>query len=37
MCAPPVVDNETQPRHLVGHRYFIPYIGGFGIGHLQFL
>jgi aminoglycoside phosphotransferase (APT) family kinase protein len=24
MCASPVVDNETQPRLLVGHRYFIP-------------
>jgi hypothetical protein len=36
MCAPPVVNNETRPRHSVGQKYFISYIGGSGIGHLQF-
>jgi len=35
MGASPVIHNETRPRHVVGLRYFISYIGGFGIGHLQ--
>jgi hypothetical protein len=35
MGASPVVYNETRPRHVVGLRYFISYIGGNGIGHLQ--
>jgi hypothetical protein len=29
------VNNETRPRHWVGQWYFISYIGGSGIGHLQ--
>jgi hypothetical protein len=35
MGASPVIHNETRPRLVVGLRYFISYIGGFGIGHLQ--
>src|SRR3990172_9108747 len=34
-CASPMVGNEIRPRRLVGRRYFISHIGGFGIGHLQ--